>query len=329
MSKTKSRPVFRPTALADRVVIVTGGGRGIGKGTALHLASLGAAVIVAEVREKLAKTFKADANKVSTRHPIVYVRADVTRAADLKRVVAKAKTTWGRIDGLVNNAMIPASGSIEMQTAAGMDRAWATNTRSAWQLVKLALPLMRERGGSVVNISSIMARQTTWPAAAYNSTKAALEGLTQALGVELASQEIRVNAVAPGHIETHALEPKRMEGVPAAVLDEYVEMVHRTREMMRRSRQPLATLGVPAHIADAVAFLLSDASAYMTGSVMYVDGGASCYMTGGNLRRAEEYMAIRQRVAELCAAHPALKTHRQMKLFVDMPQRRGKRSARR
>jgi len=332
MLQTRGRQTFSRSALADRVVIVTGGGRGIGKGTALHLASLGAAVIVAEVRPDLAKTFKADAAQKKTRHPIVYMQADITRAADLKKVVNKAKTKWGRIDGLVNNAMIAASGSIETQTATGMDRAWATNTRAPWQLVKLALPLMRERGGSVVNISSIMANRTTWPAAAYNSSKAAIEGLTRTLAVELAPAMVRVNAIAPGDISTRTSQPRRPNNVPDAVWDEYLEIVNRTRHMAQYSRQPLPVSGVPAHIADAVAFLLSDASTFITGALLAVDGGAGPYLPGQNMGFAKEYLSMRQRVEELAAAHPALMESRQMKLFSDRPRwnkkRRKKRSRR-
>jgi NAD(P)-dependent dehydrogenase (short-subunit alcohol dehydrogenase family) len=304
-----SSAVFDAHSFQDRVVIVTGGAHGIGRATAQLLASLGARVLATDIHqqrlEALAQQPVADSGELVT------LLGDVSNAADLQAAVATAERRWGRIDGLVNNAMAAEHGPIEACSAEQMTKVWQTNLLAAWQLIKLALPLLTVRGGSVVNISSIMAHRPGWAAAPYSSSKAGLEGLTSELAVELGPRRIRVNAIAPGPINTRDPRDARNPGVPDEVWSDYRAAVAEMRRTSQLMQHPWPEPGQSIDVANAIAFLLSDAAAFVNGALLRVDGGAYCF-DGVHATREMQvtHAAIREKVDRFRETYPELDRRR-------------------
>jgi 3-oxoacyl-[acyl-carrier protein] reductase len=247
--------------LRDRVAIVTGGARGIGRATALALARDGARVVVNYARQAGAarEVVRAIA---SAGGAAVACRADVSRAAGARRLVDAALRRFGRLDILVNNAGFAARRSWRLGLDAidprDWDRAMAVDVRGALLCSQAAAPAMRRSGGgAIVNLSSSAALQGDETLLLYSAAKAALAGWTRNLALALAPS-IRVNAVAPGSIATGWIADWKLT---AADLD-----------AIRRST-PLRRIGTPEDVAHAIAFLASDDARYTTGQVLIVDGG--------------------------------------------------------
>jgi len=234
--------------LEGRRALVTGGSRGIGAAIVARLAAAGAAVTW---NGRAADEARAPQGGTA-------VAADLTRAADRRRLVERAAGDAG-LDILVNNAGIFAAGGIETLDLASARRLFELDFWVPLELARLALPSLRARRGTIVNLSSVNAVLAQPGALAYCAAKAALEMATRCLASELAPAGIRVNAVAPGPVPTRLLDDA-LEGRDPAVLEPYV---------------PLGRLGAPADVAEAVAWLASDASAWVTGQVLRVDGGMS------------------------------------------------------
>jgi 3-oxoacyl-[acyl-carrier protein] reductase len=266
-----TRQTFHPDALRDRVYLVTGGSQGIGMATVFALLNAGGRVVTMARREGPIDALRRAAKKAGLGDRLRALTGDVADEVALAAMVDTAVSTWGRISGLVHNAMhnprLPFDGHPE-----GAFRAsWEINTLAAWRLSQHLLPHFRaEGGGAVVYVSSILASQT-WPSnAAYTSSKAALEGLTRALAVELAPDRVRVNTLVPGYIVT----PHQIEQNPA---DEKGRRAKRLQEEYRHvtfeTAQPWRTCGVADDVAGPILFLLSDAARFITGTSLAVDGG--------------------------------------------------------
>lgn len=244
--------------LSDKVVILTGAGGGIGKPTALALAASGACVVAADI-DIDAASITADLIKQKGGRAIA-VRVDITQEAEVLAMIAAAKDTFGSVDVLVNNAAL---GSREDHNIHGMDAAlWdyvvAGNTRGTMLCCKHALPAMIGRGsGVIVNIASgaALIGQLTLPA--YAAAKAAVISLTQSVATMYGKQGIRCNAIAPGLILHERLAP----GYPPAHIQMDLNNVLTPYQ------------GTAEDIANAVLFLASDASRFITGHVLPVDGG--------------------------------------------------------
>ncbi|SHN47304.1 SDR family NAD(P)-dependent oxidoreductase [Cryptosporangium aurantiacum] len=238
--------------------VVTGGGTGIGRATALLLAEQGANVLVAGRRKE---PLAALADLRIGIHTEV---ADVTDGRAAERVVAAALDRWDRIDVLVNNAGAFVSAPLASVTGAQIDQLFRANVLGPTLMARAALPALVVRGGAIVNVSSTYAQKAAPRAGHYAAAKAALESLTRSWALELAPQRIRVNAVAPGPTETGLLAAS---GVPAEMIE--------TIKQREIASIPLGRRGEPADVAHWIAALCAPAAGWMTGQVVGVDGGLS------------------------------------------------------
>jgi 3-oxoacyl-[acyl-carrier protein] reductase len=244
------------TRFQGRTAIVTGASRGIGRAIALQLAAEGANVVVNYNANATAAAEVASAIAASGARAEV-VQADVSLAADVERLVNAALAAFQKVDILVNNAGITRDQLLMRMSEDDFTAVLDTNLKSAFLMTKAVLrPMLRARYGRIVNITSISGVMGNAGQANYSASKAGLIGFTRSVAREVASRNITCNAVAAGVIDTDI-----WAGVPQAAIHSLVGMI------------PLARKGTPEEIAEAVAFLASDQSAYITGQVLNVDGG--------------------------------------------------------
>ncbi len=243
-------------SLEQRVALVTGASRGIGRAIALELAARGAAVVInyhqsPERANEVVKEIEASGGKAAA------CQADVSRFEQAQNLVKFALETFGDLHILVNNAGITRDTLIMMMSEADWDAVLETNLKSTFNCSKAAVKhMLRKRYGRIVNIASVAGQMGNPGQTNYSASKAGQIGFTKALAREVAARNITVNAVAPGFVETEILN-----AMPAGALEVALKLV------------PLARIGQPQEIAYAVAFLASDQAAYITGQVLGVDGG--------------------------------------------------------
>ncbi|HEU4625723.1 MAG TPA: glucose 1-dehydrogenase [Steroidobacteraceae bacterium] len=236
------------------VAIVTGAGRGIGRAIACELAAAGARVIVNYASRK----DSADATVAAVREAggdALAVRADVRLPEDLDRLFNAAQEHFGRVDVLVNNAGMSGTGMLDQVDAKIIEPALDVNFRGTLLACQRAAKAFGSKGGAIVNVSSALSAQPVPSQVVYAATKAAVESMTRLLAQELGSRRIRVNAVAPGPTQT-----------------DFLQIDDATRGYLV-SRTALGRIGEPVDVARVVAFLVSDAAAWITGQVIAVDGG--------------------------------------------------------
>jgi 3-oxoacyl-[acyl-carrier protein] reductase len=239
----------------ERVALVTGGARGIGRAIALRLAEGGAKVGIVDLAESGADTAR-EIERITGR-ATTFVKADISKEAEARAAVTEVEATLGPVDILVNNAGITRDGLMLVMDESDWDAVLAVNLKGAFLMSKAVLRgMIKRRRGSIVSISSVVGRRGNAGQANYSAAKAGLIGFTKSLAREVASRNVRVNAVAPGYIET--------------------EMTAALSESARNaliSQIPLGRIGTPEAVADAVAFLAADSASFITGAVLAVDGG--------------------------------------------------------
>jgi 3-oxoacyl-[acyl-carrier protein] reductase len=241
--------------LTDRVAIVTGAGRGIGRAIALKLAGMGVAVVVSDILEKeageVAQEIKANGGQG------LVCRADVSQAADVARLVEETLSAYNRIDILVNNAGIARDQLLLRMSEEDWDKVIDVDLKSVFLCTKAVLRhMLKARWGRVISLSSIAGLVGNPGQANYSSAKAGVVGFTLTVAREVGSHGITVNAIAPGFIET--------------------DMTRKIGEEQRREIKkliPLDRFGTPQDVAEAVAFLASEEAGYITGQVLSINGG--------------------------------------------------------
>jgi NAD(P)-dependent dehydrogenase (short-subunit alcohol dehydrogenase family) len=246
--------------MSNQVVLITGALTGIGRATALAFARDGARLVVSGRRDDAGQALAAELRDLGA--DAAFVRADVRHEDDVRSLVDQSVARFGRLDVAVNNAGTEGKpGPVTEQTAETYAATFDTNVLGTLLSMKHELRVMLgQKQGSIINISSTMGHKGAPGASVYTASKHAVEGLTKAAALEGAPSGVRVNAVAPGPVETEMLNrftgtADRKAGLVAGV--------------------PLQRAGAPDEIADAVVFLASDKARFLTGQIVSVDGGKS------------------------------------------------------
>jgi 3-oxoacyl-[acyl-carrier protein] reductase len=243
--------------LKDRVAIVTGGARGIGKAIALAFIREGARLALVDVDKAILEAAKNEIKK--NKEEVIAIPCDITKTGDVKEMVDQVRKEFGRIDILVNNAGIIRRGTIETITEEDWDRVIEVNLKGTFNCCKAVAGIMKQQGyGKIINISSIAGKMGDITSApGYGPSKAGIDALTKTLARQLAQYGINVNAVAPHAIETEMSAQWSEE---------------RRKEII--ASIPLGRLGKPEDVANAVLFLTSDEASFITGEILDVNGGA-------------------------------------------------------
>jgi len=244
--------------LSGKVAVVTGASKGIGAGIAKSLAAAGASVVVNYASDK-AGAEKTVAEITKAGGKAIAVGASVTKQADIDKLFAEAKKTYGKVDILVNNAGVYAFEPLETVSEESIDRIFGTNVKGLLLTTKAALSLIPAEGGSIINIGSVVSELAPPYSSVYTGTKGAVDAITRVLAKELGPRKIRVNSVNPGLTATEGTQTAGIVGS-----DFETDAVKDT---------PLGRIGTPQDIASVVTFLASDDAGWVTGALLQAGGG--------------------------------------------------------
>jgi 3-oxoacyl-[acyl-carrier protein] reductase len=241
--------------LKDKVALVTGGAQGIGKAVALLLAKNGADIVVSDVNLQKAEETAGEIQSLGRK--AMAVKADVSSSEDVERMVQAIMERLGRIDILINNAGIARDKLILRMTEEDWDAVLNVNLKGTFHCTRVVIRHMsKQRYGKIVNIASVVGEMGNAGQANYAASKAGVIGFTKTVAREFAQRGINVNAIAPGYIAT-----PMTDALPEKAKEELQRMI------------PMERLGKPEDVAEAVLFLVSEASSYITGQVINVNGG--------------------------------------------------------
>jgi NAD(P)-dependent dehydrogenase (short-subunit alcohol dehydrogenase family) len=248
-------------SLHSKVAIITGAASGIGRATALLFAREGASIIAVDLNETRGKQLVDEI--LSNGGRSTFVKADVSRSDDCQRVVKSADAEFGRIDILFNNAGIIRRATVPDLSEEDWDRVVDVNLKSVFLMCRLVVPIMvRAGGGSIINAGSGWGLAGGAKAAVYCASKGAVVLMTKAMAVDHGPQNIRVNCICPGDTDTGMLRTEAQQ------LREDED-----RFLAESARRPLGRIGTPEEIAKAALYLASNASSFVTGTALVVDGG--------------------------------------------------------
>ena len=242
--------------LDGKVAIITRGGTGIGKSISILYSKEGAdVVIIGRNEETLKETCKLNEKKIS------YIAGDITKDENIKKVVEYVKKKFGKLDILVNNAGISITEPLKDLTISNYDKTFDINIRALVNMTINCLPLIIKSKGNIINISSISSTYCHPKMSMYSGSKAAVDNFTRCWAIELAKDGVRVNAIAPGAIETEIWNKAKMP----------VEQINKYKEKVKEGI-PCGRFGTPEEVANIALFLVSDDASYVNGSIFSVDG---------------------------------------------------------
>jgi len=241
--------------LKEKVAIVTGGAQGIGRAIGILLAKNGAGVVIADINSKLAQTTAQEIKSLGQR--ALAVQTDVSSFVEAENLGKSVMDTFSRIDILVNNAGINRDGLFLRMKEEEWDSVIAVNLKGVFNCSKVIVRYMsKQRAGKIINIASVVGQMGNIGQANYAASKAGIIGLTKTMAREFGSRGINVNAVAPGFIDT-----EMTRSLPKKAKEEFLKNI------------TMGRMGTPEEVAEAVLFLATDASRYITGQVINVNGG--------------------------------------------------------
>ena len=243
-------------SLEGKVSLVTGGARGLGKSIALKLASLGSDVVINDIGgDEFARETVSEIESMGRK--AVFIKADISKFEEAKSLVEQSVEQFGKIDVLVNNAGITRDNLIMRMSEEDFDAVINVNLKGTFNVSKAAIRgMLKTKNCSIINVSSVVGVAGNAGQTNYAASKAGVIGFTKSLAKEVAKKNVRVNAVAPGFIETDMTDK-----LPEEIIEGYKQNI------------PLGSLGSPEDVSNTVAFLASDMSKYITGQVIVVDGG--------------------------------------------------------
>jgi len=248
------------SCLSGRVAVISGGAQGIGRAIATRFQAEGAFVVILDCDVTRGQETAAELTKSNS--PVRFVPVDLRKPAEIRNAIEEVRRSHTSIDTLINNAGIEMEKPLEKLSVADWDSILEINLRGAFLLTQAAVPLFPRSGGAILNVSSIHATHAFPDSIPYACSKAGMVALSRNLALELAPRHIRVNCICPGYIDTRLWEEYLSNSSDPKAVAEQTTALH-----------PLGRRGQPSDVSDAALFLVSESSAFITGTELVVDGG--------------------------------------------------------